>query len=162
MINKNKGTLIECIINRSIAWFLTEERALFFQKTTMAVFQNNQWCFLKKSTTDYYGLYRQKYIEIEAKQTKQLTFKFNAIQAHQWKQLSLVRQHGGYAFLIIQFTNVDKIFMIESLCLSELFQKNNQKPIHWEQFVKYGYQLELQYPVVIDFLNYIDQFLNIS
>ena len=55
--------------------------------------------FEKQSTTDYNGVYKGKYIDFEAKNTKSETsFPLSNISEHQIVHLRNVIKHGGIAF----------------------------------------------------------------
>ena len=53
------------------------------------------------STTDYNGIYKEKYIDFEAKSCRELNFSFDRIYEHQIKHLDSIDKLGGIAFLII-------------------------------------------------------------
>ena len=56
------------------------------------------------STTDFNGIYKGKYIDFDAKETKSKTsMPLKNIHPHQIEHLRNVDKHGGIAFLIINF-----------------------------------------------------------
>ena len=57
--------------------------------------------FRTPSTTDYNGLYKGRYIDFEAKETKTKSFPFINISLHQINHLESIIKHGGIAFIII-------------------------------------------------------------
>ena len=67
--------------------------------------------FEKQSTTDYNGVYKGKYIDFEAKNTKSKTaFPLSNISEHQIIHLKNVLKHGGIAFFIISFQLKDEVY----------------------------------------------------
>ena len=58
--------------------------------------------FSETSTLDYNGVYKAKYIEFDAKESKSTTsFPLNNIKAHQITHIKNIINHGGIAFIII-------------------------------------------------------------
>ena len=61
--------------------------------------------FKQPSTTDYNGVYKGKYIDFEAKETKNKTsFPLQNFHLHQIEHMKQVVAHNGIAFVIIKFT----------------------------------------------------------
>ena len=55
--------------------------------------------FTIPSTTDYNGIYKGKYIDFEAKETKSKTsFSLNNIHPHQIKHLENIDKHKGFNY----------------------------------------------------------------
>src|SRR5690625_3966721 len=60
--------------------------------------------YRRPSTTDFNGVYKGKYIDFEAKETKNKTsLPFANIHEHQVEHMRQVDEHGGIAFFIIRF-----------------------------------------------------------
>ena len=71
--------------------------------------------FESQSTTDYNGVYRGKYLDFEAKNTKNKTsFPLANVTKHQIEHLKLVLKHGGIAFFIIQFETLEKVYLLDA------------------------------------------------
>src|SRR5690625_6570523 len=65
--------------------------------------------YQQASTTDYNGVYRGKYIDFEAKETKNKTsFPLGNVQEHQIEHMRSVVQHDGIAFFIIRFSRSEE------------------------------------------------------
>ena len=62
------------------------------------------------STTDFNGIYKGYYIDFDAKETNSKTsFPLSNIHHHQIEHLKDVHQHGGIAFLIVQWKQYNSI-----------------------------------------------------
>ena len=112
------------------------------------------------STTDYNGIYKGKYIDFEAKETKSSTsFNLNNIHAHQIEHLKKIVTHGGIGFLIIRFTVLNKTFLIEIDKVLDYINSHNRKSIPLDYIENFGYIIRDKYNPVIDYLEIIDKFI---
>src|SRR5690606_40099634 len=65
------------------------------------------------STTDFNGIYKGKYIDFDAKETKSKTsFPLTNIHEHQIEHMRAVLHHGGICFIIIRFTIHDETYLL--------------------------------------------------
>ena len=76
------------------------------------------------STTDYNGIYKEKYIDFEAKSCRELNFSFDRIYEHQIKHLDSIDKLGGIAFLIIEFSSIDEVYILPSKLLIEKYNES--------------------------------------
>ena len=113
--------------------------------------------FEKQSTTDYNGIYRQKYIDFEAKSTKSKTsFPLANISRHQIEHLESVIKFGGIAFFIINFNRYDETYILSAEQLLLFIKENKRKSIPYEYFknkamrVAHGYIPRLYYLEAVD------------
>lgn len=113
--------------------------------------------FEKQSTTDYNGIYREKYIDFEAKSTKSLTsFPLANISHHQIEHLKQVVKFGGIAFFIINFERFDETYILSAEQLLLFVKTNKRKSIPYEFFkektmaVAHGYFPRLYYLEAVD------------
>ena len=113
--------------------------------------------FEKQSTTDYNGIYREKYIDFEAKSTKSKTsFPLANISRHQIEHLKSVIKFGGIAFFIINFNRYDETYILPAEQLILFLKENKRKSIPYEYFknktmrVAQGYIPRLYYLEAVD------------
>lgn len=110
--------------------------------------------FEEQSTTDYNGVYKGRYIDFEAKNTKNKTsFPLNNITRHQIEHLKRVINHGGIAFFIIQFELLDEVYILDASYVIHFFEKGERKSIPYNCFKEFGVLIEKSY---IPRLKYID------
>ena len=115
IINKaNLGMDFEQIINESNEYYLNNDIAIIHKKPTPVQIVKVDYPMRTKaviteayyktpSTTDYNGIYKGKYIDFEAKETKNLTsFPLNNIHKHQIVHLNRIHNHKGIGFLIVK------------------------------------------------------------
>ena len=108
--------------------------------------------FEKQSTTDYNGVYKGKYLDFEAKNTKSKTsFPLSNIEQHQIDHLKRVLQHGGIAFFIIQFQTRNEVYLLDASFVIEFYEHGERKSIPYEVFkqdgilIKQGFSPRLYY-----------------
>ena len=111
------------------------------------------------STTDYNGIYKEKYIDFEAKSCRELNFSFDRIYEHQIKHLDSIDKLGGIAFLIIEFSSSDEVYILPSKLLIEKYNESlngGRKSIPYDfiknngVFVKRGFNPRLSYLEAVD------------
>ena len=164
----NRGMNLESDINNSNKYYLENDMALIYKKPTpikvVKVDYNKrintkitEGYYEIPSTTDYNGIYKGKYIDFEAKETKSKTsFSLNNIHEHQIKHLISIKKHGGISFLIIRFVLLNKTFLFETKYLEEFLNKNKRKSIPLSFIEKYGYIIDEGYYPRINYLKIID------
>ena len=112
------------------------------------------------STTDYNGIYKGKYIDFEAKETKSTTsFSLRNIHIHQINHLINIENHGGISFLIINFSSLNKIFLFETKYLKAFIENNSRKSIPLSYIEEYGYLLKTGYNPRIDYIKIVDEII---
>ena len=112
------------------------------------------------STTDYNGVYKGKYIDFEAKETKSVTsFNLNNIHKHQIIHLKRIVEHGGIGFLIIRFTVLNKTYLIEVNKILEYIDNHNRKSIPLDYIENFGYIIVDKYNPIVDYLEIVDKLI---
>ncbi len=168
----NRGMSLEEDINTTNTHYLAVGQAVIHKKPTpIQIVKVNypkrsaavitEAYFKQASTTDYNGLYRHKYIDFEAKETKNKTrFPLANIHAHQIKHMQDIIQHGGIAFIVIRFTVLEETYYIpaENLFIIWDEQKNGgKKSLSYDLIQEIGYIMPLQYQIRVDYLSIIDE-----
>src|SRR5574344_323688 len=97
----NRGMILENAINETNQYYLVNNIAVIYKKPTpitinKVLYPNRYEAVIKEayfktpSTTDYNGLYKGKYIDFEAKETKTKSFPFINISLHQINHLESI------------------------------------------------------------------------
>lgn len=160
----NRGMDLEESINIANEYYIEKDLALIYKKPTpigiVDVTYENQKKIIKKayfkepSTLDYNGLYKGRYIEFEAKETKNKTsFPLANIHKHQIKHLKSVILHKGIAFLIIRINSLNYILKGEDFL--KYIENKNRKSVEYKYIQEKGYLVKesfngLEYLDVID------------
>ena len=115
---------------------------------------------IETSTTDYNGLYNGKYIDFEAKETKNNTsFTLSNIHEHQIKHLENIDNNGGISFIIVRFTKINETYILETRLLKEFINNSNRKSIPIDYFKEKGFLIKDGYCPRVDYLKIVDQII---
>ena len=165
----NRGMNLESDIGATNAYYLNNDIAVIYKKPTPITISKvdypsrleaviKEGYFKTPSTTDYNGIYRGKYIDFEAKETKSKTsFPLYNIHKHQIKHLEKIQKHGGIGFLIIRFTVLNKTYLLTIDKLLNFLENNNRKSIPIEYFEKNSCIIKDKYQPRVDYLEIIDK-----
>lgn len=169
-INYSKrGMSLESDINLSNKYYLDNDIAVIYKKPTpirvVKVNYNHrintkitEAYYEIPSTTDYNGIYKGKYIDFEAKETKSKTsFTLNNIHNHQILHLKKIIDHGGISFLIIRFTALDKTYLLLTEDLLNFINNNDRKSIPLSYIEEKGYLIKNGYNPLVDYLRIIEE-----
>src|SRR5574344_2227158 len=130
----NRGMGLEADINCTNEYYLLKNIASIYKKPTpitiAKVDYSNQVIkeayFKTPSTTDYNGIYKGKYIDFEAKETKNKTsFPLSNIHEHQIEHLKRIVKHGGIGFIIVRFVTLDKTYLLLEKELTSYLNNND-------------------------------------
>ena len=114
--------------------------------------------FEEQSTTDYNGVYKSRYIDFEAKNTKNKTsFPLNNITKHQIEHLKKVLFHGGIAFFIINFQSLNKVYLLDASYVISFFEKGERKSIPLDCFLTNGIEIEHSYNPRLKYIEAIEK-----
>lgn len=112
--------------------------------------------FQSPSTTDYNGLYRGKYIDFEAKETKRQSFPFTNISKHQIDHLISINNLGGISFLIIAFTHLNEVYLLDSKIITSAYYSGINS-LKYEEIREKGYLIKQGFNPRLDYLQTVNQ-----
>lgn len=162
----NRGMFLEHIINETNTYYLSKDICVIYKKPTPIKVLNvsyrtrettliNKAVFSETSTLDYNGLYKGKYIEFDAKETKNKTsFPLNNIKEHQITHIKNIIRHGGIVFLIIFMNN--KFYLLDGKDLIEFINNNTRKSIPFNIIENTGYIIKEGYIPRLDYIKVVD------
>lgn len=165
---KNRGMTLEGEINQSNEYYIEIGKAFIYKKPTPIKIVNvdfpsknkaiiKEAYFSTPSTTDYNGLYKGKYIDFEAKETKSKTaFALTNIHPHQIKHLENIDNNGGIAFIIVRFTTLNETYLITAERFLNYINNNDKKSVPLEYFKTDAYLIKDGYRPRIDYLKIVD------
>ena len=117
--------------------------------------------FKQASTTDYNGIYQGKYIDFEAKETKNKTlFPLANIHDHQIEHMKAIVNQGGICFIIIRFATYDETYFLEAKKLFQFWNdklNNGKKSISYEKIQQESFLIPFHFQKRIDYLSIIDK-----
>ena len=163
---KNRGMDLEDELNLSNDYYLELDKALIYKKATPIGVDKVTYTpkgkiiekayFKEQSTLDYNGLYRGKYIEYEAKVTKNKTaFPLHNIHSHQIKHIRNVLKHQGIVFLIIKINEL--VYLLKGDDFIYYIDSSNRKSIAYEFIKNNGYLIKYGFNPPLDYLKIVDK-----
>jgi recombination protein U len=166
----NRGMSLEEDLNKSNQFYLSTGKAVIHKKPTPVQIVSVEYpkrsaavireaYFKLASTTDYNGVYKGKYIDFEAKETKNKTsFPLKNFHEHQISHMQHVLEHGGLSFVILRFTSADEVYLLNSLHLIEQWKEQHlgRKSIQKVDIEKKGYPIHIGYQPRLDYLKAVD------
>lgn len=168
----NRGMTLEEDINHTNRFYLDTGQAVIHKKPTpVQIVKVNypkrsaavitEAYFKQSSTTDYNGIYRQRHIDFEAKETKNKTlFPLANIHDHQVRHMKSIVKHGGISFIIIRFTVYNETYLLQTENLLPYWynmENGGKKSIPYETIQQEGYFIPFKYQARVDFLATIDE-----
>ncbi len=160
----NRGMDLERLIDSSNQYYLDINRAVIYKKPTPIGINKMKYnpspviesaFFKEHSTLDYNGIYRAKYIEFDAKESKSKTaLPLSNIKLHQIEHLKKIIEHGGIGFLIVKLA--DDVYLLPGEKLIEFINENERKSIPISYFLSNGYLIKYTYNPIINYLDIID------
>ncbi|EIT86629.1 Holliday junction-specific endonuclease [Fictibacillus macauensis ZFHKF-1] len=166
----NRGMTLEEDLNKSNDYYLKNDIAIIHKKPTPVQIVHVEYpkrsaavikeaYFKLASTTDYNGIYKGRYIDFEAKETKNKTsFPLRNFHEHQIHHMDAVTAHGGLAFVILRFSTTDEHYLVDSQLVSTYWkdQENNRKSIPKNSIEKEGIRIKTGISPRIHYLQAVD------
>lgn len=168
----NRGMSLEEDINMTNQYYRAVDRGVIHKKPTPVQIVKvhypkrsaaviTEGYFKQASTTDYNGIYRQRYIDFEAKETNHKTsIPLSNFHEHQIKHLQAVHKHGAICFVIIRFTHYQETYLLEFEKLLAYWNDQlvgGRKSIPYEVIKKEGHLIPFKYQARVDYLDVVDQ-----
>ncbi len=161
----NRGMDLENLINLSNNYYLEIDKANIHKKPTPIKIVNA--CFTSKgrkiteayfeapSTLDYNGIYKGRYIDFDAKETKEKSrFPLSNIHEHQIKHMRSILKHGGITFLLISMNN--DVYYLDGNNIIDFIDNNERKSIPFEYIKDHGYIVTKKINPRLDYLEVLD------
>ncbi|UCZ54821.1 Holliday junction resolvase RecU [Bacillus shivajii] len=170
----NRGMTLEEDLNETNEYYRSRNIALIHKKPTPLQIVNVHYpkrsaavvteaYFKKPSTTDYNGVYKGKYIDFEAKETKNKTsFPLKNFHDHQIDHMRQVIEQNGITFAILRFSVTDEIYLMFAQDIIPYFQEKDKKrkSIPKNDIESKGYKVPLGLHPRIDYLKIIDKIIS--
>ncbi|MBB6444665.1 Holliday junction resolvase RecU [Bacillus benzoevorans] len=166
-----RGMTLEEDINQTNQYYLDKGIAVIHKKPTPVQIVNVDYpkrsaavikeaYFKQASTTDYNGVYKGKYLDFEAKETKlPSSFPLKNFHEHQIDHMKKVLKQNGICFVVIRFSLTEEVFFLEAVHLLTFWDRmlnGGRKSITKEEIVANGYLIPLTIQPRIDFIKIIN------
>ncbi|MCK1991274.1 Holliday junction resolvase RecU [Peribacillus muralis] len=170
----NRGKTLEDDLNETNLYYLAHNIAIIHKKPTPIQIVDVHYpkrsaavikeaYFKQASTTDYNGVYKGRYIDFEAKETKNSSsFPLKNFHDHQIEHMKHIVQHNGIAFVIIRFSAMDDIYLMSSEQLSFYWQRmkdGGRKSITLQEVENSSKKITLGFQPRIDYIKVVDSLI---
>lgn len=163
-----RGYSLENALNQSNKYYLAHDLAVIHKKPTPVQIVKVDYprrslakiveaYFKIPSTTDYNGIYKGRYIDFEAKECAKNSFPFTSIHEHQIDHLDAIKRHGGIAFLIIQFTQKNEVYLLDATYLIDKYRHAKRHSLLYEDIKEHGYLVKWGYAPELDYLSVVHE-----
>ena len=163
----HRGMSLEEDIGLSNEYYLINDIAVIYKKPTPVQIVKVDYPARNKakiveayyktpSTTDYNGIYNEKYLDFEAKSCKELNFSFDRIYEHQIRHLEKIANLGGIAFLMVEFSSIDEVYILPAQLLLEKYEESlngGRKSIPYDYIKDNGYLVKQGFNPRLDYLD---------
>lgn len=143
-IRKNMGMAFEGDVSKSCDYYRLNDIALIYKRPTpIKIVKMNkdkpgmisEAYFESKSTTDYVGIYKGKYIDFECKETIHDTVPYHMIREQQYDHLRKVIKMGGIAFFLVSFKSFDEVYLLRADKVLSVIDKERHPGFKREFFI---------------------------
>ncbi|MGR3764794.1 Holliday junction resolvase RecU [Rossellomorea sp. NS-SX7] len=168
----NRGMTLEEDINETNQYYLVHKTAVIHKKPTPVQIVDVHYptrsaavikeaYFKQPSTTDYNGVYKSRYIDFEAKETKNKTsFPLQNFHEHQITHMESVHMQDGITFVLLRFSLTEEVFLLPFQALKIFWERminGGRKSIKKEEIEEKGYKIPLGLHPRVDYLKIVHQ-----
>lgn len=166
-----RGMTLEEEINESNEYYLAKEIAVIHKKPTPIQIVNVDYpkrsraiikeaYFRQASTTDYNGVYQGRYLDFEAKETKnKLSFPLKNFHQHQITHFKHCLLQDGICFVIIRFSELQRYFVTPASLIIQNFEDPDVKSIPLPEIMAVSVEITAGFRPVLPYLTAIDQLI---
>ena len=169
----SRGMGLENILNQTNELYRLQKRAVIHKKPTpiqvvkvnypaRSAAQITEAYFRQASTTDYNGVYKGRYIDFEAKETKNKTsFPLKNIHEHQLEHMKECCEQGGIAFVIFYFSSLKEYYLLEYKWIEQFVHDSSTKrqSIPLTYIKEHGQSISLSLQMTLNYLDTVDSLL---
>ncbi|MFZ3588698.1 Holliday junction resolvase RecU [Bacillus sp. DJP31] len=168
----NRGMTLEEDLNATNTYYLERQIAVIHKKPTPVQIVKVDYpsrsaavireaYFKQASTTDYNGIYKGRYIDFEAKETKNNTsFPLQNFHQHQIDHMQQVLTQDGICFVILCFTALEEIYYLDASHLLGFWHRHlngGRKSVTKQEVQEVGFIIPLGYQARINYISIIDR-----
>ena len=171
IIFSDRGMSLEQQINESNKFYLSQNIAVVHKKPTpiqivkvdypkrsRAVIKEAY--FRQASTTDYNGVYKGRYLDFEAKETRNTrSFPLKNFHEHQIIHLKQCVDQQGICFTIIRFVTLNKYFITPASFIIKIWNNKDKKSITLNEIKINSYEIKSGFRPTLPYLDVVDKFI---
>ncbi|OIM26465.1 Holliday junction resolvase RecU [Oenococcus oeni] len=171
-----RGMGLEEMINQANDYYLVNHQAVIHKKPTpitvvhvdypnRSMAKITEAYYVQPSTTDYNGVVNGKYIDFDAKETKNKTnMPLKNFHQHQITHLKNVLENGGIGFLVLGFTTLSEYYIFPASLLIKIWDKakaGGEKSLPYKIVSKQGIKINSKMIPSLDYLPALKKLFNI-
>lgn len=168
----SRGMSLEDQLNLSNQYYLSQNIAVIHKKPTpiqvvkvdypkRSAAKITEAYYRYASTTDYNGIYQGKYLDFEAKETKNKTrFPLANLPEHQLTHMRQCYEQGGIVFLLLSFAVHNEVYLIPYQAINTFINQHPQQSLPYTFIQEIGYLCPTGAFPLIDYLAAVDAYLN--
>lgn len=160
LVHSNLGMYAEEVVNRSISYYQSrgiahiEKREIPIKIIKKISVDTVLAKLLSKSSIDYFGHIKGKYIEFEVKESNSDEFNLSNIKKHQFEYMEKLVEEKIYPFILLYMSKYEKFIKIDFSMLNDLIKhKKIKNKVVFSDLEQYFTTLSIEYPGIINFLN---------
>lgn len=171
IIFSDRGMSLEQQINESNKFYLSQNLAVVHKKPTpiqivkvdypkrsKAVIKEAY--FRQASTTDYNGVYKGRYLDFEAKETRnRKSFPLKNFHEHQIIHLQQCLDQQGICFTIIRFVTLNKYFITPASFIIKSWNNKDKKSLTLDEIQLHSYEIKSGFRPTLPYLDIVDKFI---
>lgn len=147
-MHSNRGMFLEELINNTNRYYEKHKIAQIEKRELPILVTSKQQSKISgilksKSKVDYFGNWKGRHIEFEAKSTSSETFYIYKISTHQLEHLKACKESNSISFLILYFAKHKRFFLIEDINANLSFKHCIEKEK----------EIPLRFPGILDYLS---------
>jgi recombination protein U len=113
--------------------------------------------FEEKSTTDYVGIYKGRYIDFECKETIHDEIPYHMIREQQYRHLEFILKLGGVGFFLVSFKRAGEVYLMPAQIILDALEEKAHRGFKREFFMEKGILVERGYLPAYRLLEAIDK-----
>ena len=165
-IKANMGMSFEKDVSDSCEFYRLENKAVIYKRPTpikvvkMSKEKNgmiSEAYFQEKSTTDYVGIYKGKYVDFECKETIHDSVPYQMIREQQFRHLEQIISLGGLGFFLVSFRKYQEVYLIRAEIIIEKTKEKKHPGFKREFFAQNGVLVTRSYRPPYLLLDAIDK-----
>lgn len=166
----NRGMSFETAINATNDYYLSRHLAVVHKKPTPIQIVKVDYprrsrakiveaYFRQASTTDYSGVYKGRYLDFEAKETRQKSsMPMKNFHAHQIAHMENVLEQNGICFVLLHFSTLKETYFLPADALIAFYQiDQGTKSMPLDYIKKNGYMVTNGRLPQVPYLDIIDK-----
>ena len=166
----SRGMGLENILNQTNELYRLQKRAVIHKKPTpiqvvkvnypvRSAAQITEAYFRQASTTDYNGVYKGRYIDLETK--NKTSFPLKNIHTHQLEHMKECCEQGGIAFVIFYFSSLKEYYLLEYKWIEQFVHDSSKKrqSIPLTYIKEHGQLISISLQMTLNYLDAVDSLL---